>query len=198
MRLDPNVKPTMYRCATVTRYEVEQLRRIENVVRLGRVERIERDKICLQHGDLAFDASTLFVDCTADGLPRRPVEPIFAEGLITLQTVRTCQQAFSAAFVAHVETLEDDDESKNAICRVVPHPDSELDWLSVTLGNLINSIAWMREDRIRKWLENSRLDATTRTADLGVQESPRYQEARQRSRELTGPAIKNLERLLAS
>ncbi len=198
MRLDPNVKPTMYRCATVTRYEVEQLRRIENVVRLGRVERIERDKICLQHGDLAFDASTLFVDCTADGLPRRPVEPIFAEGLITLQTVRTCQQAFSAAFVAHVETLEDDDESKNAICRVVPHPDSELDWLSVTLGNLINSIAWMREDRIRKWLENSRLDATTRPADLGVQESPRYQEARQRSRELTGPAIKNLERLLAS
>jgi len=47
-------------------------------------------------------------------------------------------------------------------------------------------------------LENSRLYATTRPADLGVQESPRYQEARQRSRELTGPAIKNLERLLAS
>ena len=102
------------------------------------------------------------------------------------------------SFVAHVETLEDGDDSKNAICRVVPHPDSDLDWLSVTLGNLINSIGWMREDRIRQWLENSRLDATTRPAELAAQESLRYQEARQRSRELMGPAIKNLERLLAS
>ena len=124
--------------------------------------------------------------------------PIFAKGRITLQTVRTCQQAFSAAFVANVETLEDGDESKNAICKVVPHPDSDLDWLSVTLGNLINSIGWMREDRIRKWLKNSRRDATTRPSELSAQESPCYQEARQRSRELMGPAIKNLERLLAS
>ena len=121
-----------------------------------------------------------------------------------MQTVRTCQQACSAAFVAyvetlaHLETLDDEDESKNAICRVVPHPDSDLDWLSVTLGNLINSIGWMREDRIRNWLENSRLDATPRPADLSAQESPRYQEARQRSRELMGSAINNLQRLLAS
>ena len=60
MRLDPNVKPTMYRCATVTRYEAEQLRRIENVAVLP-CRAHERDKICLRTAT-AFEASTLFVD----------------------------------------------------------------------------------------------------------------------------------------
>ena len=41
-----------------------------------------------------------YVDCSADGLERRPVVPIFATDRITLQSVRTCQQVFSAAFIA--------------------------------------------------------------------------------------------------
>ncbi len=37
LRLDSSVQPTMYRCANVTKTELEQLRRISDVVRLGRV-----------------------------------------------------------------------------------------------------------------------------------------------------------------
>jgi len=37
LRLDASVWPTMYRCATVTQAELEQLRRMRNVVRRGRV-----------------------------------------------------------------------------------------------------------------------------------------------------------------
>ena len=38
LRLDDDVWPTMYRCATVTQAELEQLRRIKDVVRLGHVQ----------------------------------------------------------------------------------------------------------------------------------------------------------------
>jgi hypothetical protein len=196
MRLHPDVTPTMYRCATVTRYEVDQLRRIDNIVRLGRLHRIEPQRMFLEHGELAVDASTLFVDCTADGLPRRAPKPVFADAHITLQTVRPCQQAFSAAFIAHVETQPDDDARKNAICQVVPHPDSERDWLRSTLGILLNSAAWMRDDGLREWLESSRLAGASRASALEAGGSVRYQESRQRAREFTGPAIKNLQQLL--
>ena len=37
MRLDPNVWPTMFHGATVTQLELEKLRGIKNMVRLGRV-----------------------------------------------------------------------------------------------------------------------------------------------------------------
>ena len=37
VRIDKSVEPTMYRCAVVSQAELEQLRRIENVVRLGRL-----------------------------------------------------------------------------------------------------------------------------------------------------------------
>ena len=33
LRIDDNVKPTMYRCSTVTKAELDQLKRIENIIR---------------------------------------------------------------------------------------------------------------------------------------------------------------------
>ena len=110
LRLDPAVRPTMYRCATVTRVELEQLRSIKDVVRLGHVQRIEPGSIVLDRGTVSTSRSTLYVDCSADGLERRAPVPVFDRDSITLQTVRACQQVFSAAFIAHVEAAYGDDE----------------------------------------------------------------------------------------
>ena len=52
LRTDPTVVPTMMKGATVSVREIEQLRRIENVVRLGHVERIEPDQIVLEQGSI--------------------------------------------------------------------------------------------------------------------------------------------------
>ncbi len=40
IRIDPNVEPEVFRGATLSLLELDALRRIENVVRLGRVRRI--------------------------------------------------------------------------------------------------------------------------------------------------------------
>ena len=67
VRLDPAVEPTMYRAATISQTELERLRLIENVVRLGRVTHIGEARIALEAGSIATDDKQIYVDCTADG-----------------------------------------------------------------------------------------------------------------------------------
>ncbi len=158
LRIDTDVRPTMYRCSTVTVAELEQLRRITSVIRMGRVKRIEADRIVLDEGSIPTTPDTFHVDCTADGLERRPPKPIFDGSHMTLQTVRHCQQVFSAAFIAHVEATYGDDQAKNDLCGVVPHPDSDSDFLRTAYGNSLNSARWNADPDLAAWLAAARLD----------------------------------------
>jgi len=158
MRIDPAVRPTMYRCATVTGAELEQLRRITDVVRMGHLLRVGAHEMVLDGGAVPMDASALYVDCTADGAEKRPPAPIFDGGGITLQSVRGCQQVFSAALVAHVEAAYPDDTVKNELCVPLPHPDTDLDWLRITLTYYRNQLRWLEDPDLTAWLSAARLD----------------------------------------
>jgi hypothetical protein len=158
LRLDPAVRPAMYRCATVTNAELDELRRITDVVRMGHVKGIEPDKMLLEGGETATDASTLFIDCTADGAEQRPATAVFGADRITLQSVRGCQQVFSAAFIAHIEATRPDEQTKNALCTPVPHPDSDLDWLRLAIADNRNQMRWLEDPELTAWLTASRLD----------------------------------------
>jgi hypothetical protein len=163
LRIDPTVEPTMYRCSTVTQYELAQLRRIHNVVRMGRVRRIGHDEIELDEGTIPTTPNTFHADCSADGLERRPPVPVFDGRRLTLQTVRHCQQVFSAAFIAHVEAAYTDEEYQNALCGVVPHPDDATDWIRTTLGASLNSAQWNADPELVAWLAEARLDGFSTT-----------------------------------
>ena len=158
LRFDETVTPTMYRCATVTEAELTQLRRITNVIRLGHVQSISTDQITLEQGTITTNSNTLHVDCTADGLAQRPVVPIFDGDKLTLQSVRTCQQVFSAAFIGHIEAAYTDEIEKNELCGVVPHPDSDIDFLRTTLTAGANAARWAQDPGLVSWLKKSRLD----------------------------------------
>lgn len=159
LRLNDQVRPRMYRCAIVSPAELQQLRRIEDVVRLGHVRRVEECEIVLDGGTIPTSAETLHIDCSADGLEQRPAIPVFGDSRITLQPVRRCQQVFSAAFVAHVEAAYSDNSVKNDLCVPIPHPDSDLDWLRTTLATNRNHLRWAEDAGLQEWLDNSRLDA---------------------------------------
>jgi len=197
LRLDPAVRPTMYRCATVTRAELEQLRRIRDVVRLGRVRRIEQDRLLLDDGEVLTVEGTLYVDCTADGLARRPVVPVFAGDRLTLQTVRTCQQVFSAAFIGHIEAAYGhlDDAARNELCTVVPHPENELDWLRTTIATTLNGGRWRADPDLDRWLGAARLDGFSQ-ARSGDGLAPSRLEILARLRQSVPAAVTNLTRLL--
>jgi hypothetical protein len=190
LRIDTSVRPTMYRCSTVTRAELEQLRRITNVIRMGRVQRIEADRIVLDGGAVSTSLGTVHIDCTADGLERRPPKPVFDDGRVTLQTVRHCQQVFSAAFIAHVEGAYDSDADKNRLCGVVPHPDSHTDWLRTAFGNAMNTAQWGADPALQQWLAQSRLDGFSSTAAPSA-------ELIAVALEFAGPAIGKLQQYIA-
>ena len=100
---------------------------------------------------------TLYIDCSADALAKLEPVPVFRGKQITLQSVRYCQQVFSAAFIAHVEATYDDDKLKNELCRAVPHPDEAIDYLIVNLQTHRNGLAWAAQPKTRAWLSQARL-----------------------------------------
>lgn len=155
-RIDREVTPVKWRCATVDPWEVEALRRIKNVVRLGRVQSISATEIRLDQGSMTTDGNSLHVDCTANGLPKRPPQPLFQNRRITLQSLFMCQQVFSAALIARMSLTHLSDDKLNAICRVVPHPEYAADLptrLSTSLQNLLDA-----NRHIPLWLRRSRLN----------------------------------------
>lgn len=158
LRIDPAVRPAMYRCATVTRLELEQLRRITDVVRMGHLLAIESGRMVLDGGAVGLGGGELFIDCTADGAEKQPATPIFDPGRITLQSVRGCQQIFSSALIAHVEAAYRDDAVKNDLCVPLPHPDTDVDWLRVALADYSNQLRWFDDPELMTWLSAARLD----------------------------------------
>ncbi|MEM1153543.1 MAG: NAD(P)/FAD-dependent oxidoreductase [Pseudomonadota bacterium] len=175
MRVDQSIKPTMFRCATVSQREVQALRQIKDVVRLGRVKAIETDTLVLEQGDMPIAEDTLFVDCTADGLAKRPPQPVFNGESITLQSVRTCQQVFSAAFIAHVALTDRNETEKNVLCSPVPHPEKDLDYLSNTLSDLVNAVAWGEDASLTAWVKASRLDGFSYHASGSAEEDAAFE-----------------------
>ncbi len=153
-----SVDPTMYRCAILSHAELEELRRIEDVVRMGHVQSIEPGRVTLDGGTLDIDGSALYIDCTADGLAHREPTTVFSGDHISLQTVRTCQPAFSAAVIAHVEAAYPDDDTRNAFCGPVPYPREPTDWLRMMLAFNKNQLQWFSDPDMMAWVDAARLN----------------------------------------
>jgi hypothetical protein len=184
LRIDETVRPSMYRCAIVSHGELERLRLIDDVVRMGRVVALEPGRIVLDDGTIDTDPSALHVDCTGDGIGQREATPVFAPDRITLQSVRTCQPTFSAAVTARIEAMDVDDATKNDYCWPVPHPTKPLDWITMTIEFNHNQLRWFDDPSLMSWLNGARLNAASHMGaendaarDVLVQIAPRLRAA---------------------
>jgi hypothetical protein len=138
----------------------------------------------------------LHIDCTADGLGQRPATPVFEGERITVQNVRTCQPAFSAAFVGHVEAAYDDEALKNELCTPIPYPSKEIDWLKMALQNTLNLDRWNADPALAAWMRESRLDVYTSVAPDNPP-TPEQVEIIGKVGRYRTAAVENLRRLLA-
>jgi hypothetical protein len=198
MRIDAAVTPSMFRCAIVSEAELEQLRRVRNVVRLGHVTGISHDEIQLERGTVPTSPRNIHIHCSADGIPRRPSEPIFQDRRILLQYVRKCSPTFSGAMIAHLEATLSGDTEKNALCTPNPVPNEPLDWLRMHLRDAQNRALWAQSPELQAWLMGSRLDGfTAMTARAREERHPEHIEAMERYRKAAAPGIARLAELLA-
>ena len=193
LRLDPDVTPTMYRCATVTTAELAELRRIERIVRTGRVRSIGAHLIDFDDGIEPTSPGTLHIDCTADALATRPARPVFEPGRLVLQPVRHCQQVFSAALIARVEALDLDDDQRNEYCGPIPHPNTDTDWIRSWLASSRNLMTWRNDPVLTTWLEDCRLDPFSMSGSPSRETKVQLLQAARRF----APAIEAAERYVA-
>jgi hypothetical protein len=196
LRVDQSIWPTKYSGATISLQEVEMLRAIKDVVRMGYVRRIARDAIVLDQGSVPAAAGALYVDCTGRAFTSRPTVPIFDGDRITIQLVRAGLTCLSAAFVAHVEAAYRDEKEKNELCAPLKLPSTHVDWARWVLGDLRNARRWGTDKELRRWMEEHPLTG----AGVGSpDDSARGAEAdriRAGLREMRPKAEANLARLL--
>ena len=156
-RLDPDVMPTMFHGATVSRAEAEALRTVE-VVRMGRVAKITPKEISLRDGTIPTTPETVHVDCSATAIKNYTPVPVFDGDRITPQTVRPYQPVFSASLIAHIEANHDDEATKNELAEVVRLPDTLADYFHFTRGAMMNQFRWSQDKALREWIAANRLD----------------------------------------
>jgi hypothetical protein len=196
LRVDRSVVPTMYRGPTLSRLEVAELRRIEHVVRLGRVRRIERDRIVLDRGSVPTSPERTHVHCATVGLNPAPATPIFAPDRITLQSIRLGLIPFNSALTAYVEATRESVEEKNRLCPAQRQPQVPLDWVRGTLVGMRADSLWRREPDIADWLEGTRLNAAR-----GIRErssDPEVAPTLQRYAASVRPGLARLAEILAA
>lgn len=157
MRIDEQVDPTMFKGAMTTTAELKKLRRIENIVRLGHVRRVERERVVLDGGSIATGPGYLHVHCAASGLRQAPAVPIFTEQTITLQRIRA-GVPFNAALVGYVEATYRDVPLQNHLCPPTPPPHVAIDLLRGLLAGLQTGSRWSEEPTLEKWVAASRLN----------------------------------------
>ncbi len=171
LRIDPSYPATMYRGTMLSAGELEALRQIEDVVRLGRVRRIETDRIVLEHGETPTSPEVLHVDCTARGLSDAPATPVFQPDRIVLQQVRYLSPSFNAALIGFVEAHRDHDSDKNRLCPPHAYPSTPDDWPRMMCGTWTAEARWLREPDLSGWMAKSRLNLMRALPDHAAEPS---------------------------
>ena len=158
LRIDESVTPTMAKTPTIAQWEVDLLRRIDNVVRLGHVRLVERGRIALADGDIRIAPDALVVHCAASGLKYPPVVPVWSHEAITVQPVRSGFPCFGAAIIGYVEATRADDAEKNSVCPASCLPDTPTSFARMhVLGNRAAQ-AFTAQPDIRGWANQTTLN----------------------------------------
>ncbi|MCW2758126.1 MAG: pyridine nucleotide-disulfide oxidoreductase [Nocardioidaceae bacterium] len=196
LRIDRSRTPTMAKAPTLGLWELEQLRSIENVVRLGHIASAGRGRIDLADGSVAVADDALVVNCAADGLKNKPLLPIWQPEAITLQPIRAGFPCFGAALAGYVEATRDDDAEKNRLCPPASLGNSLTDWARMNVRGMRNGASFGSEPDIKAWTDRVALNPARIPPEHPG--SPELDDALARLQAHTAPGLTRLEELAAA
>lgn len=176
-RIDPGVTPTMAKTPTLGAWELDLLRTVGNVVRLGHIQHVDRREIVLELGAVPLPPGALVVHCAASGLQYPPSVPIWMPDAIRLQTIRSGFPCFNAALAGYVEATRDDDRARNWLCPPNILPDSVTDWARMQVRGAVATARYGAEPDVAAWADGCALNPAriepSRRDDPGVVASQR-------------------------
>jgi hypothetical protein len=189
-RVDPAVVPTMAKTPTLGTWELELLRTIANVVRMGHIRHVASDEIVLEEGSIALAPGTLVVHCAASGLRYPPMVPIWGPDMMRLQTIRVGFPCFCAALAGYVEATRDDDRERNRLCPPNVYGNSLTEWARMQTRGTIAARTFGAESDIASWANRCALNPAR--VDPAQRDDPAVQAAAAR---LSDEAARGLPRL---
>jgi hypothetical protein len=173
LRIDRDVVPTMAKTPTLGAWELDLLRTIEHVVRMGHVRHVTGREIVLDGGSVPLAPGSLVVHCAASGLQYPPLVPVWGSDMIRLQTIRVGFPCFCAALAGYVEATRDDDRERNRLCPPNTLPDHPENWARMQVRGTLAARAYGAEPDIAAWANGCALNPArlepARREDPGVQ-----------------------------
>ena len=195
MRIDRSVMPTMAKAPTLAKWELDQLRTLDNVVRRGHIESVERGKLAFAEGSVAVADDALVVHCAADGLKYPPLVPVWRPDVITLQAIRAGFPCFGAGVTGYIEATRSDDDEKNRLCPPSPYGNSMAEWANMTFLGTRAAMSFSSEPDIKEWADGVALNPSR--VPPGYPASAPLDDARQRLATHTRPGLARLAELAA-
>ena len=178
LRLDTDVLPTMAKAPTLATWELDLLRTVERVVRMGHISHVKRGEMVLDEGVVSIAPDTLIVHCAASGLQHPPMVPIWGSDLIRLQTIRAGFPCFGAALAGYVEATRDDDRERNRLCPPNVYPNSLTEWVRMQYRGALATATFGAEPDISMWANQCMLNPGR--IDPARREEPAVQAAMKR------------------
>ena len=158
LRIDTDVVPTMAKTPTLGAWELDLLRTIEHVVRLGHIKHVTRREIVLDDGSVPLAPGSLVVHCAASGLQYPPLVPVWGPDKIRLQTIRAGFPCFYAALAGYVEATRDDDRERNRLCPPNTLPDNPANWARMQVRGTVAARTYGAEPDIAAWANGCALN----------------------------------------
>jgi hypothetical protein len=193
LRIDRSVTPTMAKAPTLGRWELDLLRSIEHVVRLGHIVTAHRGRLELEHGSVAIADDAVVVHCAADGLKHPPRVPVWRPEAITVQPIRAGFPCFGAAVSGYVEATRDSDREKNRLCPPSSFGNTLEDWARMNVLGTRATQSFMSEPDIKDWANRVTLNASRIPPDHPA--SAELDDALERLGAHVGPGLERLARL---
>ncbi len=196
LRIDTDLVPTMAKTPTLGTWELELLRAVEHVVRLGHVERVTADEIICRHGVLPLTRGALVVHCAASGLRYPPLVPLWGPDKVRIQTIRVGFPCFCAALAGYVEATRDDDRERNRVCPPSNLPNRPADWAAMQVRGTMAARAYNAEPDIADWANRCALNPAR--IDASQRDDPRVQAASARVAEVADRGLARMAELAAA
>lgn len=158
LRIDTSNVPTMAKTPTLGTWELELLRSVEKVIRLGHIKHVTDREIVLERGSVPLPPGSLLVHCAASGLQYPPLVPIWGPEMIRLQMIRVGFPCFCAALAGFVEATRGDDRERNRLCPPNTLPDNPTNWAEMQVLGSVAARRYGAEPDIAAWANTCALN----------------------------------------
>jgi hypothetical protein len=193
LRIDRGLVPTMAKAPTLGAWELDLLRTVERVVRLGHLRSVTASELRFADEAVPLASGSLVVHCAASGLRYPPIVPIWSPDAIRIQTIRAGFPCFNAALAGFVEATRDDDRERNRVCPPNTLPDTPRTWAQMQVRGTLAGRAFGAEPDIAAWANACALNPAR--VDPSQRDEPEVQAAMARLGAVGGPGLARMSEL---